>query len=76
MILQMPNDDGPQRMINVANRFPQTSWTLIDAVREGGDGARPALEEFTRRYYGPAYAYIAAILRDRGEAEDLTQEFC
>ncbi len=75
MTPRMRNEDGPQPMVNVANRFPQTSWTLIGAVREGGDGQRPALEEFTRRYYRPAYAYITAILRDRGEAEDLTQEF-
>lgn len=46
MVPWMPNDDGAQRMVNVANRFPQTSWTLIDPVREGGDGARPAFEEF------------------------------
>lgn len=55
--------------------LPQTSWTLLAAVRQRGAAAPVALAEFTQRYYRPAYAYIAAIVRDPAEAEDITQEF-
>jgi len=55
--------------------FPQTSWTLLSGVQQRGAAATAALEEFTRRYYRPAYAYIAAILQDPDEAEEVTQEF-
>jgi hypothetical protein len=65
----------------VARYFPQTSWTLIEAIRGGGDAAAPALAELTSRYYRPAHAYITAILRDQGmllgpdQTEELTQGF-
>jgi len=55
--------------------FPQTSWTLLSQVRQQGEEATAALAEFTRRYYRPVYAYIAAIVRDRDDAEEMTQEF-
>jgi DNA-directed RNA polymerase specialized sigma24 family protein len=56
--------------------FPQTSWTLLAAV-QGEDDATvaAALEEFTRRYYRPIYAYLAAIIRDQDKTEELAQEF-
>jgi hypothetical protein len=66
---------------NAAHYFPQTSWTLIEAIRGGGDAAAPALAELASRYYRPAYAYITAILRDQGmllgpdQTEELTQAF-
>src|SRR5258708_2863527 len=51
--------------------FPKTSRTLLVAAQQ----SPKALEEFTERYWLPAFAYIRAILKDEDEAQDLTQEF-
>ncbi|MCI0490704.1 MAG: sigma-70 family RNA polymerase sigma factor [Blastocatellia bacterium] len=70
------NENKESRVVEgVAGLFPQTSWALLDAARGGGDLSISAFDEFARRYYRPVYAYIAAILRDPGEAEDLAQGF-
>lgn len=55
--------------------LPVTSWTLVAAVRAEGDAARPALEEFVRRYHGPVLAYVTVVVRDAELASDLTQSF-
>lgn len=55
--------------------FPQTSWALLSAARGEGNAATKALEEFSRRYYQPVYAYIAALTRNRDNAQELTQGF-
>lgn len=55
--------------------FPQTSWALLSAVCVGGKEASKALEEFSRRYYPPIFAYLVGITQDRDEAEDLAQGF-
>jgi len=55
--------------------FPQTSWALLAAARGEGDAVPEALEEFSRRYYQPVYAYIAVLTRNRAQAEELTQGF-
>jgi|SRR5262245_16154471 len=44
---------------------------LMDAIRNGRADALTILFE---RYYGLVFAIVQRILRDRGEAEDLTQE--
>lgn len=60
---------------NHAAHFPSTSWDLLAAIRGGGDAGRLALEEFTGRYYDPAFRYLRAIIRDDEDARDLTQGF-
>jgi DNA-directed RNA polymerase specialized sigma24 family protein len=55
--------------------FPQTSWTLLSEVRRKDSIGATALAEFTRRYYRPASAYIAAIVQDSDKAEEIAQEF-
>lgn len=56
--------------------FPiSTSWTLIAEARAPNPGARPAQEEFARRYSRPVREYIAAVTGDQREAEELTQGF-
>jgi RNA polymerase sigma factor (sigma-70 family) len=47
---------------------------LASAARRGGH-AGSALDEFADRYYGAVRAFIAAIVRDRADADDLTQRF-
>jgi hypothetical protein len=65
---------------NAARYFPQTSWTLIEAIRSGGDAAAPALAKLASRYI-VRHTYITAILRDQGmllgpdQTEELTQRF-
>jgi RNA polymerase sigma factor (sigma-70 family) len=48
---------------------------LLDSARAGGDNAEAALQELSRRYYRPIYAYLAALARDGERALDLTQSF-
>jgi len=55
--------------------FPSTSWTLLFEARGADARASDARAEFARRYYRPVLNYFAALLRDRGEAEELTQSF-
>lgn len=60
------------------NHFPLTSWGVFDEIRKGGAGAHSALEEFSRRYYEPAYRYLRRISRGRlndDDASDLAQSF-
>jgi RNA polymerase sigma factor (sigma-70 family) len=67
-----------QKAQGAGNRLPQTSWTLLAAVRGEGSDAAAAREEFVRRYYPPVHAYLAAIIRDAVgpvEPEELTQGF-
>ncbi len=55
--------------------FPATSWPLLQDIRLGGKQGQEALEEFSQRYYAPAFAYVAAIVGDRTKAEDIVQSF-
>jgi RNA polymerase sigma-70 factor (ECF subfamily) len=55
--------------------FPKTSWTLLAEARGEAAAAAGARDEFARRYYRPVYDYVTAMLRDRQEAEELTQGF-
>ena len=57
--------------------FPETRWTVVLAVRNGGDttiGYR-ALEELCRIYWPPLYGYARRLGNSREDAEDLTQGF-
>jgi RNA polymerase sigma factor (sigma-70 family) len=47
---------------------------LASALRRGGR-ADSALDEFADRYYGAVRAFIRAVVRDAGDADDLTQRF-
>ncbi|MBI3768820.1 MAG: sigma-70 family RNA polymerase sigma factor [Deltaproteobacteria bacterium] len=58
--------------MSVRPAFPETSWTLIVAARGGAPGA---CAELARRYYRPVHAFIAALVRDPTDADDLTQGF-
>lgn len=58
--------------------FPDTRWSLIDAIRRAGrdsDAAGPALEEICRAYWQPVYVFIRREGRGADDAEDLTQGF-
>src|SRR5688500_2818259 len=56
--------------------FPNTSWTLIDAIR---DPAHPQHEEASQqlagRYWPPVYAYLRWSGKNQHEALDLAQGF-
>jgi len=49
--------------------WPDTD--LVTAVRAGEDSA---FEELYRRYYDRVARYVGGFVRDRGRAEDVTQE--
>ncbi len=55
--------------------FPSTSWTLLGQARGATPQARDARDEFARRYHRPVLNYLAALTRDRGQAEELAQGF-
>ncbi len=55
--------------------FPPTRWTLVRAVREGGDSAHRAIEELCRHYWFPVYAFLRRRGHNPHDAEDLTQGF-
>ena len=57
--------------------FPETRWTVVLAVRHGGDttiGYR-ALEELCRIYWPSLYGYARRLGNGPEDAEDLTQGF-
>lgn len=66
----LPDDGHPPG----GSLFPNTSWGLVLAARDDGDG-REAFSSLCRRYWTPIYA----VLRRQGfvgtDAEDLTQGF-
>ena len=74
MSTRLPGQEGLD-IRGTVGWFPQTSWMLLEAAHGNGDKAAAALAEFTRRYYRPAYSYIAAIIQDPDEVEELTQQF-
>lgn len=51
--------------------FPRTRWSL---VRQGGAGARPALEELARLYGPPLTLYYLRCGFTREDAQDLRQQ--
>lgn len=57
--------------------FPSTRWSRIQAAREAGSPEhREALEQLSRSYWKPVYAYLRAVRRLPNEdAKDLAQEF-
>ena len=72
--LQMPDDTA---IGGTADRFPQTRWSAIVAVRSDNatDRAR-GLEAIAASYWKPVYKYIRLRWnRSSEDAKDLTQEF-
>lgn len=65
MIARDPNDP----------RFETTRWTLIEALRTGGDGAEAALADLAWRYHGPVRAFIRRQTACDATADDLAQGF-
>ena len=58
--------------------FPDTRWTLIQQRNlrtESPELAAAAAEDLCTLYWKPIFAFISASIRNRDEAEDLTQEF-
>ncbi len=62
----MNADDADQRLSRI-----QTQWTMLLQ----GQVPTGATQQLLLRYYGAAYRYLLAMLRDPGVAEELTQEF-
>ena len=48
-----------------------SDFFLIQKIKNGDDGA---VENFVRKYYPKIFQYCLLPIRDRGDAEDLTQE--
>ncbi len=48
-----------------------SDFFLIQKIKNGDDGA---VENFVRKYYPKIFQYCLLHIRDRGDAEDLTQE--
>ena len=61
--------------MGVRDRFPETSWTLLERAREQCDEGALAREDFAQRYYLPIFEFLLVIVRDPQLAEELTQEF-
>jgi RNA polymerase sigma factor (sigma-70 family) len=61
--------------VALRDRFPDTSWTLLDlACAQHSEGAR-AREDFAERYHRPIREFLLVIVGDADVAQDLTQEF-
>lgn len=60
----------------VAPDFGRTRWSVVAAVRSGGEGeARHSLSELCRRYWVPIYAYVRRCGHPPGGAASLVQAF-
>ena len=55
--------------------FAQTRWSLIQRVRDGGDGAAVALGELCAAYWFPLYGWARRSGASPEDAEDLVQGF-
>jgi RNA polymerase sigma-70 factor (ECF subfamily) len=57
--------------------FPDTRWSIVSAVRRGGDSAAAwrALGELCRTYWYPLYAFARGTGLSPEDAEDRTQDF-
>ena len=57
--------------------FPPTRWSMVLAVREGGDAkqGRHALEDLCRLYWQPIYGFARRRGHSPADAEDLAQGF-
>ncbi len=57
--------------------FPETRWTMVLAVRDGGNEkqAASALADLCRIYWRPLYAYARKHGMSPHDAEDMTQGF-
>jgi len=61
--------------VALRDRFPDTSWTLLErACEQQPDGLR-AREDFAERYHRPILEFLMVIVGDADLAQDLTQEF-
>ena len=62
---------------NLNASFPETRWTVVLALREGGDTtlAHRALAELCGIYWQPLYGYARRLGNGPEDAEDLTQGF-
>jgi DNA-directed RNA polymerase specialized sigma24 family protein len=67
----VPTGRGPSKSDLV---FPLTSWSLL-ARAAASARVTPAVHEFADLYYGAVRDFIGAIVRDPGEAQELTQKF-
>jgi DNA-directed RNA polymerase specialized sigma24 family protein len=59
----------------IAQPFPATSWDLLADASSRGRRSAMAQNEFADRYYAAIRAFIAAIVRDDRDVDDLTQRF-
>jgi RNA polymerase sigma factor (sigma-70 family) len=57
------------------SNFPETRWTLIDAIRDGRPSAFEALSEVCEIYWYPVYAFFRDQGKPHHDAQDLTQGF-
>lgn len=57
--------------------FPPTRWSMVLAVREGGDArqGRRALEDLCKLYWQPIYGFARRRGHSPADAEDLAQGF-
>jgi RNA polymerase sigma-70 factor (ECF subfamily) len=61
---------------NAAADFGRTRWSVVLAVRSGGEGeARRSLAELCRRYWVPVYAYVRRCGHAPRDAATLVQAF-
>lgn len=59
----------------VHSQFPTTRWTLVQRLRQGGEGQRAALDELCSLYWYPIYAFLRRRGYPHHDAEDITQGF-
>lgn len=57
------------------SHFPETRWTLIDAIRDGRPSAFEAISEVCEIYWYPVYAFFRDQGKPHHDAQDLTQGF-
>lgn len=57
------------------SHFPETRWTLIDAINDGRPSAFDALSEVCEIYWYPVYAFFRDQGKPHHDAQDLTQGF-
>jgi RNA polymerase sigma-70 factor (ECF subfamily) len=59
----------------VQSHFPTTRWTLVQRLRQGGEGQQAALDELCALYWYPIYAFLRRRGHAHHDAEDITQGF-
>ena len=62
-------------MGGIRDKFLSTHWSLVEDVKQQGDGKLALMDLLIQRYWKPVYCYLRRKGYPNEQAKDLTQDF-